>query len=164
MIPSCFRTGKIDPPQHIQAFHPNNHHFHFHIFYHIFKFPSFLSQFLSFFSQDVPVMSGRLRPPILQSLVVPIQQQLLLRCFTARDLADLAWSTARLEPLRRSGRGRYWVLERCDHCGSGNGTWKEHSLLSLHQFTQWPVFRQHFLRIASLFLPESLECKDCCTV
>jgi hypothetical protein len=37
-------------------------------------------------------------------LVLPIQQQLLLRCFTARDLADLAWSTARLEPLRRSGR------------------------------------------------------------
>ena len=52
-------------------------------------------------------MSGRLRPPILQSLVLPIQQQLLLRCFTARDLADLAWSTARLEPLRRSGRGSH---------------------------------------------------------
>ena len=52
------------------------------------------------------IFRGRLRPPILQSLVVPIQQQLLLGCFSARDLADLAWSTARLELLRRSGPGR----------------------------------------------------------
>lgn len=45
VITSCFRNGKIDPPQHIQAFHPNNHHFHFHIFS---SSQSFFSQFLSF--------------------------------------------------------------------------------------------------------------------
>ena len=39
----------------------------------------------------------RLKPPILESLVLPIQQQLHLGGFNARDLADLAWSSARLQ-------------------------------------------------------------------
>ena len=84
--------------------HPQKHQFH--------SFPLFSSsQFLNILtvSHDLsrifpwfPWFSGRWRAPVLQSLVLPIQQQLRLGRFSSRDLADLAWSTARLE-LWRSG-------------------------------------------------------------